>query len=542
MSETPDIDVRRQAPIAFGLALAATLAWAWVMRGKLIDDAFITFANARTFAEGAGLALQPGDRVESASSTLWALLLAPFTQMPELTPFAAKGLGGLCLLLALLQVWALMRRLPGGQGALLGVPAPLVALGIAAICAPVGIWSYYGMENGLVMALLLGAVLALLRAREAPGRFWRDALPALPIALLYMSRPEAFGLVAILAGWDLLCMRDAGGIRTLLRRWLPAAAVIAGYEIVGFLFYGAWLPTSAVAKLDGGLLPNPVASLRYLLFSAQMLGAGILPAGLVLGGIALAGPAGLRRASLAAIWRECLADRLLRALLLICMLLAGQIAFIFLAGGDWMPFSRFASHLLPLAACAMVCGLMTLASGALGIWFQRQARSLAVLCFVGLLVSQAFGLSVWLPRMNQLLVSEQRALDGLVERLRSCVSPDTVLAVADIGRVAWRFEGRVLDWWGLADRAITDAGESSGRIRPETLLARAPDYVVLYANARQFGPGTVGQGMAGYSVAFAEHAAFRAAYVWRFSLEFDQARWHAVLQRRDLPPCPVATG
>jgi hypothetical protein len=49
----------------------------------------------------------------------------------------------------------------------------------------------------------------------------------------------------------------------------------------------------------------------------------------------------------------------------------------------------------------------------------------------------------------------------------------------------------VIDWWGLADREITEKGQSLGRIDPVVLLRRAPDFIVLYSPEAMLTPTAI---------------------------------------------------
>ena len=50
-----------------------------ILKTWIIDDAGISFAYSRSFANGDGLVAQPGaERVEGYSNFLWVLVLTPF--------------------------------------------------------------------------------------------------------------------------------------------------------------------------------------------------------------------------------------------------------------------------------------------------------------------------------------------------------------------------------------------------------------------------------------------------------------------------------
>ena len=56
-------------------AITIPVVYAIAFAGFVIDDAYITFAYSRNFADSGHLVLRPGNYVEANSSFLWSILL-----------------------------------------------------------------------------------------------------------------------------------------------------------------------------------------------------------------------------------------------------------------------------------------------------------------------------------------------------------------------------------------------------------------------------------------------------------------------------------
>lgn len=119
------------------------LDWWW------IDDAGITFAYARSLADGAGLTFFPGEPpTEGYSSTLWMLILSFSHAVGIAIPTAAK-IGGIALSMITLVV--AMRWIWTATGS-----AMAMVLTVAATAsAPFVVWSASGQEHALQGLLLI---------------------------------------------------------------------------------------------------------------------------------------------------------------------------------------------------------------------------------------------------------------------------------------------------------------------------------------------------------------------------------------------------
>lgn len=468
--------------------------------GYVIDDAFITFTFAKNFAGGQGLYLHQGNHAEANSSFLWSLLLAG----PEWIGIGAEQ--GSQILGGLFMVGA------AGIAARLGVlitetrlAAPIVLI-FCAVSTNFVLWSFYGLENALVAFLLVWAALVFALERRRGG----GLMSLLPILLLYASRPEGFVYVAIFAlnyALDLAFFNADRADRGKARQWLLFLALgIGAYEAFGYWYYGFLLPNAAYAKIDSPLAERIAHGLAY---GAK--------------NIATAWPV-FALPLLVLVRPQIVMDRdKFRDVTLVGSLIGANLIFAVLAGGDWMPFGRFFSMIVPLMGVGFATALVAL----------EQTRMPVV--FVGLLAlwaaGQALAGTVTRPYLQELRSAELRVLDGTADYLNGVASPTDAVAASDIGRLAYRFKGQVIDWWGLADTEIARSGQSLGRIKARTILRRNPRFIVLYSTAPALSAQTLQGDMARLSRPFVEDPEFWHCYQARKAFHFWRDRYHIVFER-----------
>ena len=212
----------------------------------LMDDAMISMAYARNFAEGFGLDWsRRGDPVEGFTHPLWLGLLV----LAQHTPFALEvrslvvQVVGLALWIAIaLALWRFLARTElvdsvGGRAA---------ALVLGAWSYAMAHWSLLGMETALqalLLVLLIGEVLALSGSTGATPTARRGALGALGL-LLFLLRMDMLPIVLIAWAWLWWHGRCSPTVR---RELLLAVAILAAGAAI--LFSSRWL-------LFHDLLPN----------------------------------------------------------------------------------------------------------------------------------------------------------------------------------------------------------------------------------------------------------------------------------------------
>ena len=227
------------------LAVLHQLArWGWY-----IDDAAISFAYARNWAEGHGLVAVPGgERIEGYSNPTWVVLLALWELVGVDGFTIGKPMAMLFSVLTLPVVYRLAQRaLPGREAG----PGPLIAPLVLACNAQFAIWSMSALENSLFGFLLaLGAerVLAELEAAREGRRAWPWS--AIVFLALAWTRPEGLLYAAVGGAWyGMLSLTARRGLLPVVG-WV-AAFWVPHLLLLGLrLWYFAWpFPNTYYAKV-----------------------------------------------------------------------------------------------------------------------------------------------------------------------------------------------------------------------------------------------------------------------------------------------------
>jgi len=389
-------------------------------RAYTVDDAFITYTYCKHILTGQGPVFTPGQYTEGFTSPLHVLLLLAAANSAHLV-LAAKVIGCVSGLLLLAYVY----RSAGLLTALL-----LTAVPAFAICAA------NGLET-MLYALLLTIFLLT--------RFWRPQplLGQVAMVLLVWVRPEGIALVLFALALDLWARRSPA---RLLRDVLLAAGAFLLLLGLRYHIYGQWLPNTYYAKAAAGsILGRAGHGLVYVLKGHIKL----LFIPLVLVCYRLfhlpADPARRRR--------------------IICLFLclAGYLAIVVYEGGDWIPFDRFLVPILPVYFVLAFAG-------------RPASRGVALLALVLVLCQAPVGLYEF-GYVRDRAKGYSHAHRYLARFLDSR-QPAPLVALMDIGMVAFYSDCRVIDLMGLTDRHIARARPFS----PDYVLKQQPDYVVLVAS------------------------------------------------------------
>jgi arabinofuranosyltransferase len=255
---TPGRPCGEAARLAAGLRVAALVVFGLVIvqRGWLSDDAFISLRSVDHLVAGRGLVFNVGERVQSFTNPLWVLLLAlPHALVGE--PYVVLlGTGVLTSLAAawVLGWWVAPTRWLGA-----------LALLLLALSEAYGDFSTGGLENPLshlLVLLFVRHVLAggLTGPSDPMGRAW----PWLCAGLALTTRMDngvllAFCLVDLGLGQHraaCIAAKRSGTRRStpLLPRGFVGPVLLGlspffAWEAFALLYYGSWVPNTAVAKL-----------------------------------------------------------------------------------------------------------------------------------------------------------------------------------------------------------------------------------------------------------------------------------------------------
>ncbi|WP_040922232.1 hypothetical protein [Saccharomonospora xinjiangensis] len=251
----------RFAPIASVSAGTALIGVHALLFGNwLIDDAAITFAYARSVAEGLGPVVQPGaPPVEGYSNPTWLLLLVlgrfagifdngTIFGIPDYV-LLPKALALVCCAGILTLSYVAARKVFSSRAWLV----PLVVGAVLAAIPSFVIWSFSGLENPLYALLLAGQAVVLFGA-VLDNRLLttRVALAAGGLAALAaLTRPEGL----IYAGTYPLVLltqlrRDtvAVSVRRCVESTAAFAVPVGAYFGWRYATFGQWLSMPSVAK------------------------------------------------------------------------------------------------------------------------------------------------------------------------------------------------------------------------------------------------------------------------------------------------------
>ncbi|MEO7911929.1 MAG: hypothetical protein ABIV47_19980 [Roseiflexaceae bacterium] len=440
-------------------------------RIQLIDDAFIFLRYAHNIARGNGYVYNVGASVEGTTSISWTLVLAAidWIGLPLERATEALSFGLEVAIIAL--VWLKLYR---DQRSLAATSLALAALMLSAS------WRLsimMGLETGLY-ALLLVALLVVLLWSGVDRLHW---LPAGLIGtLLLLTRPESILTLALVAIWLLryhfMSGRRISALRTMCI-WALALLLITGWRLVAF---GEIVPNSVIAKslplqsyADPAIIwPRVRAGIDYLLAWAGSIWWALVLAAVGLLAIGRAGRG--------------------QALLFVALLLP-TLAVAVLNGGDWMPFSRLLTPLLPLVALLCAAAMQVLQDNRI----VRGRESVADAVVIG---ASLLACAVALSTHDSRPIFEQppgrfvTCYTAIGEALAPALVADTVIAPEGIGRIGYVLpDTRIFDFFGLVEPYIAHHGQlpspefTFGKHNYAYTVEQHPDLFIFHTDFH-FGP------------------------------------------------------
>ena len=372
-----------------------------------------------------------------------------------------------------------------------------------------------GMETTFfTFVVTLGALMV---ARHAHRRIGGSLALGSVLLLVSLTRFDGLGLVGLLLLWILVFDRDLRGFLWTLAPMVLGLALYNGWRMG---FYGDPLPNTFYAK-SSSLVDQLRDGARYLTRFAARGGPFLL---------VLAAPVVLYRR----------ADRVVRLAAWLCL---GQLGYLVLVGGDWMPYYRFVLPVLPLL-CVLVQETLWAALERLGlakISGQPVAiAAIALVLAVGLVPLAASAYVRKPPEGSYWNPAEAR---WIATKATEALPADALVAVEWAGIIPYYLDQPVLDIFGLSDKRITSGefpGTRMGRgITPEFLVSLEPDLVVYTARwlpsleaATAIGPEIRGEGLwiTGFysSLLEPDHGFVKCV------MDLGRSRYWPILVRRDL--------
>jgi hypothetical protein len=422
----------------------------------IVDDAAISFAYARSLAQGHGLVSQPGAvPVEGFTNLLWVLIVSGTMKLGlfdlVVTPkvLAALAVAG--------SFWLTARLFSGCTGRPWWLGG--AALGMTAASPGFAIWCASGMENSLYA--LATAVLAWMLAGRTDSERARSrcaALAGLVVFLVFCTRPDGalyFWLPPLFLG---LAARDDAGRGAVTVYVVVFAGLWSLLTLLRLIYFHDVLPNTFYAKAGEGSAvfawmlarwPLPLTGVVVLLVGSAAMA-------VIAHGCHAVGRVAGRRVTPEVAARHAAVPFFLTAI------------FAFLAlRGDWMPEYRFATPAF-LFGPAAVLGVVSDATRG------RRAGRIAVALIAAGGVAAA-GFYGW-RRTTALGPSPAlsvQAVQGTVKRITQAAShldSDIAVLTPDVGGALWEHEFRVVDLMGLIDRPLGRTVGRSAKARHDYLL------------------------------------------------------------------------
>jgi arabinofuranosyltransferase len=429
------------------------------------DDTYIGMLYSKNIARGVGPAfvplssveVPPTARVEGYSNPLWVFLTAGMYLLPGSVFFWLKLTSFLSVLLLAFACRELFRKLvddPKSYPQWVFLTPMLLILFNASICH----YLKSGMETVTFTALVVFATwhTAKLADSPRPGLAFVNALLWLAVIL---TRPEGIlfafsaGLYLVLALWRPRASLSAAWV-------LPLLAGTTAFLAWRYSYYGEWLPNTFFAKvairgeLEEGWIAvfrQGIGYVRKFLFDDVTLTTLAFAAGGVL------------------IWRRHL--RPTRLLLLFTMM-ASNLLFVVLVGGDFWSLSRFlqiTGVLLAVLACIPI-GMIAAGKPVAGWAVRRQLGIGAGWALPFLLVLGVNQTLVPILKYQAFygdlpLLSHERLRETLTLRavqpafvlgkwLKENLPSDAVIGIDQAGQLAYYSERTAIDVLGLSDHHL----------------------------------------------------------------------------------------
>jgi hypothetical protein len=451
------------------------------------DDSYISFAYAAHLVEGHGLRLSAGSpAVEAFSDPLWVALMAAGKAIGFGIVTWARIVNAVLIAVLAGTTAGFVRRLnPAGPRWMAVLAAALVALVPAVPYQAVG-----GLETLLFAVLLNGVLLAVLADRLA-GRPVSVTTTGLCF-LAFLTRPE--GLVLWLLVWAVSWTwgRAVRG-QLVAAAWFVVPAVVV--EVARVAYFHQWLPNSIVAK--SGMSFSTSAHLIWVDVSTF---AGEYPPLLVALAIVCLGTIALRR------W--------LTPMTMVLFIVLGLGLFeVALSAGANYPYERYLLPLLAPTTAVVVAAFSRLGWGGSVAdhlaHIRRRGLSLVRLRYLSAALVVATVAATWataytnqepgtttgsmlnvsrgISRLPALLGPDRLTDHGdnyqfqMANILLHIGRPGNVVAMDEVGTVAYYTPLRVLDLFGLADAHIAHrSGVPGTRADSAYVFAQHPRFFAFH--------------------------------------------------------------
>ncbi len=215
----------------------------WRLWNWYIEDAAISFAYARNWVEGAGLAaFRGGERIEGFSNPTWVGLMAIW-ELFGVDGFTSSKIMALVLSsVTIVMSWFIAREVIDDEDSW----APLMAPVLLACFPQFAFWNASGLENPLITFLMAGAFWRAIVEAKRGGYPWSAAW----FTLLAMSRPE----MIMYAAWGgfasmIMAFRNGQGVKSTAQWLFTFFVPFSVYQAVRYDYFAWAFPNTYYAKL-----------------------------------------------------------------------------------------------------------------------------------------------------------------------------------------------------------------------------------------------------------------------------------------------------
>ncbi|MCP5052904.1 MAG: hypothetical protein GY940_37390, partial [bacterium] len=217
----------------------------------LFDDAMISMRYAWNLSHGNGLVWNPGEYVEGITNMLMTLYMSVFTLLfDKNTAVFMIQVTGIVFMLMIAFLCMKIGELVMEKHHINNPGFFLPLFFAIPLCYyPLSFWTLLGMENGMLMVLLLSATLAAMRMEGNP--LIKPIFPIL-LGLAFLTRPDAMIPVALilLYRWTGIA-RQKGWFRTIGIEAGIVASFVVGITLFRYLYYGSPVPNTYLLKVVG---------------------------------------------------------------------------------------------------------------------------------------------------------------------------------------------------------------------------------------------------------------------------------------------------
>jgi hypothetical protein len=458
----------RISPLVIVISCAGVFAYRWslleadVLRGLLVDDAYISVRHAQNLVDGHGLNFNADERIEGYTNFLFTLLLA----IPQYLGFAlepfVRAIGVLSATGVIALTFVIARSFAGV------VIAAILAVAMVADARFV-FFSIWGLETIFTcLPYLLGMQWMFQR---------RYSLASTSLAAAMLTRIDMVTIVAPIIGFGLysawMDRRDRPLRAAMGAIVLPIAGIFGTYFVLRWSYYGWLLPNTFYAKVG-----SPVNAWSRGVAYVQDCFTAMGIAGVVWVSIA----AWLVCIVVNAAFRRRLPEHAKAAFFRAFTVLGsavGYIAYTIMVGGDHFQ-ERFIYHAIPMVLMACLAPWPLLAAG-IAVIVPAGKR----LHLVGVVLSLA--LLFQLARAPHRFGSYD-SLAGWISLgryLKERAPADAVLATDAAGALPYFSGLRTLDILGLANttiahRKVPELGSGVAgheKMDPQYIVDQRPDYI-----------------------------------------------------------------